>query len=130
MEKQIIAMFSFGNKIAKCKATDVSCRLVVVSNEVEPCIKTEQTINILHLQQCIWSYNCSWSTQKNIQGKAIKSFSFYSKYHYSHQPESANLFSTFMASIAPKTPTTPSYFPEYGIASIWEPVATGARSGS
>lgn len=35
-----------------------------------------------------------------------------------------------MASIAPKTPTTPSYFPEYGIASIWEPVATAASSGS
>lgn len=27
-------------------------------------------------------------------------------------------FSTLMASIAPKTPTTPSYLPEYGIASI------------
>ena len=28
-----------------------------------------------------------------------------------------------MASIAPKTPTTPSYFPEKGIASICDPVA-------
>lgn len=42
----------------------------------------------------------------------------------------SHLFRTLMASIAPKTPTTPSYFPEYGIASIWEPVATAARSGS
>lgn len=35
-----------------------------------------------------------------------------------------------MASIAPKTPTTPSYFPEYGMASMWEPVATAPSSGS
>lgn len=35
-----------------------------------------------------------------------------------------------MASIAPSTPTTPSYFPEYGIASMWEPVATGASTAS
>lgn len=35
-----------------------------------------------------------------------------------------------MASIAPKTPTTPSYFPEYGMASMCEPVATAASSGS
>lgn len=41
----------------------------------------------------------------------------------------ANLISTLIASIAPKTPTTPSYFPEYGIASMWEPVATAESSG-
>lgn len=35
-----------------------------------------------------------------------------------------------MASIAPNTPTTPSYLPEYGIASMWEPVATGVSSAS
>jgi hypothetical protein len=29
-----------------------------------------------------------------------------------------DLFKTLIASIAPKTPTTPSYFPEYGIASM------------
>jgi hypothetical protein len=29
-----------------------------------------------------------------------------------------DLLSTLIASIAPKTPTTPSYFPEYGIASV------------
>lgn len=39
-------------------------------------------------------------------------------------------FRTLIASMAPNTPTTPSYFPEYGIASIWEPVETGASSGS
>jgi hypothetical protein len=33
-----------------------------------------------------------------------------------------------IASIAPKTPTTPSYFPEYGIASVWEPVAIAGNS--
>jgi len=35
-----------------------------------------------------------------------------------------------MASMAPKTPRTPSYFPEYGMASTCEPVATAASSGS
>ena len=35
-----------------------------------------------------------------------------------------------MASIAPNTPTTPSYFPEYGIASICDPVAIAATEES
>lgn len=35
-----------------------------------------------------------------------------------------------MASNAPSTPVTPSYFPEYGMASMWEPVATEASSAS
>jgi len=34
-----------------------------------------------------------------------------------------------MASSPPRTPTTPSNLPAYGIASIWEPVATAGKSG-
>ena len=39
-------------------------------------------------------------------------------------------FSKRMASIAPITPTVPSYFPDCGMASVCEPVATAGKSGS
>ena len=35
-----------------------------------------------------------------------------------------------MASRPPSTPTVPSYMPAWGMASMWEPVATAGRSGS
>lgn len=35
-----------------------------------------------------------------------------------------------MASIVPNMPTTPSYFPEYGIASVREPVETETGASS
>jgi hypothetical protein len=38
--------------------------------------------------------------------------------------------STLIASRAPRTPTTPSYLPENGMASTWEPVATAPRPAS
>ena len=39
-------------------------------------------------------------------------------------------FRTLMASIVPNMPTTPSYFPEYGIASVREPVETETGASS
>ena len=38
--------------------------------------------------------------------------------------------SATIASSAPSTPTVPSYMPAFGIASMCDPVATAARSGS